>query len=152
MSAQDVGDQFWQLMVKDWPALKITLDGFRLGENLALFTAWARDEGNGGVSNGKPIKRPNWNPLDTTLVLPGSTAFNFNGGVPVQNYPTRALGIEATAKTLLDPRHIRILTSLREGSEAYYTAVEIGYDGSWGSDPGVVEEILHDMGIGKGTA
>jgi hypothetical protein len=149
MSSDDIGKPFWALVSK-YPGLGISLDGYAPGENLALFTAWARDEGNGGLdAHGNPVPRPDWNPLDSTLVLPGSTPFNFNGGQPVQNYKDRAQGVEATAKTLMDPRHARILNSLRVGNSSYYTAVEIGYDGSWGSDPGVIEAVLHDMGIGR---
>jgi hypothetical protein len=107
--------------------------------NLELFEAWYKDEGSKAV----------WNPLDSTLVLPGSTPYNNNHGLPVQNYPDRATGVRATAMTLLDPRHARILASLRASNSPYYTAIEIGYDGSWGSSPLVICQVLHDMGVGK---
>lgn len=41
-----------------------------------------------------------FNPLACTQKMPGSTDFNWNGGIPVQNYVSLDQGVEATARTL----------------------------------------------------
>jgi len=72
-----------------------------------------------------PHEWPSWppgaqyNPLDSTLVTPGSWTFNSfpcgNGGTcHVENYPTRAEGAQATAQTLLNG-YPGIVADLRSG-------------------------------------
>jgi hypothetical protein len=53
-----------------------------------------------------------WNPLATTLQMPGSTQFNSIG---VQNYPNEKEGITATKDTLRDGQYNDILGALRSG-------------------------------------
>lgn len=69
---------------------KIFLQYFRLPackNDLIVLVAWEANEGS----------RAMWNPLDTTLGMPGSTDFN---SVGVQNYQSLTQGLEATALTL----------------------------------------------------
>lgn len=64
------------------------------GAGLTSLAAWASREGAWGTV-GKS------NPLDTTLPMPGSRAFNtFGTGLHVQSYPTASEGAEATALTI----------------------------------------------------
>jgi hypothetical protein len=55
--------------------------------NLVALVAWQRAEGIAGV----------WNPLGSTLDMPGATDFN---SVGVKNYVSFLQGVEATARTL----------------------------------------------------
>ena len=55
--------------------------------NLIAIVAWEANEGS----------RATWNPLDTTLRMPGSTNFN---SVGVQNYRSLTQGLQATVLTL----------------------------------------------------
>lgn len=52
------------------------------------------------------------NPLATTQTEPGSTTFNSDG---VQNFPTQAVGITATAATLNNGRYPAIVMALQAG-------------------------------------
>jgi hypothetical protein len=53
-----------------------------------------------------------WNPMASTLQMPGSTVYNSAG---VQNYPTAAEGAQATALTLADGYYPLIAADLRSG-------------------------------------
>jgi hypothetical protein len=73
--------------------------------NIRSITAWIAHEGPWGTQAQN-------NPLNTTLVMPGSTSF---AGTPAQNYPTAAEGIAATAQTLHSGPYGDILLWLRSG-------------------------------------
>jgi hypothetical protein len=60
--------------------------------NLIACVAWMQAEGLGG----------SFNPLNTTLHMPGSTRFNF---ADVQNYVSFNQGVTATARTLVEGAH-----------------------------------------------
>lgn len=62
-----------------------------------------------------------WNPLATTISMPGATVYNSHG---VKNYRSKEQGIEASIKTLRLPNHgyEAIIASLRSGAEAMETA------------------------------
>lgn len=103
-----------------------------------LFRAQERAEGGPATHN----------PLNTILKEPGSTDLGgplANGGFPVQNYVSQAQGIDATIKTLLDPRHAKVFASLVANHDPYYTAVQIGYERDW-TDGWLMCEVLHDLG------
>jgi cell wall-associated NlpC family hydrolase len=71
--------------------------------------AWVRHE-----TSWPPVAK--WNPMNTTLTAPGSTAYNhLPGGGSVQNYPTAADGVQATAATLLGGYPL-IVVALRSGT------------------------------------
>lgn len=95
--------------------------------NVAAIQAWASGEGS----------RARFNPLDTTQPEPGATAYNANGGVPVENYPDYQSGVTATVATLEPGRHPSplyggILAALQDGSSA--KAVEDAVAASpWGT-------------------
>lgn len=75
--------------------------------NLSSLAAWASHEGPWG-SVGQ------WNPLDSTLYAPGSTAFNtFGGGIHVWSYPDAASGAGMTARTVAG--YPGITAALRSG-------------------------------------
>lgn len=59
--------------------------------NLLALLSWNQAEGNAG----------RFNPMNTTLPMPGSENFNWVG---VQSYPDLATGVRATAITLLRTR------------------------------------------------
>jgi peptidoglycan hydrolase CwlO-like protein len=56
-------------------------------DNMVVIVAWEANEGTSA----------SWNPLDTTLKMPGSTTYN---SVGVQNYRSEAQGLQATMNTL----------------------------------------------------
>jgi cell wall-associated NlpC family hydrolase len=90
--------------------------------NLAFFAAWAHREGTTAGNN----------PLATSQNMPGSTSFN---SVGVQNYPTPAVGAQATFKTLTNGNYNDIVDALRAGTAsltAHYPGLSTwsggGYD------------------------
>lgn len=60
--------------------------------NLVVMVAWEAAEGT----------QATWNPLATTMDADGATAFNTSG---VKNYPSEAVGVDATIRTLRRPNH-----------------------------------------------
>ena len=79
------------------------------GANQGSLTAWAAHEGHWGTVG-------QWNPLDTTLPVPGSWNFNtFSGDLHVQDYPTAAEGAQATAATISGGYPL-ITAALRSGT------------------------------------
>jgi hypothetical protein len=54
-----------------------------------------------------------WNPMASTLQMPGSTIYN---GVGVQNYTDPSEGAQATALTLADGWYPHILAALKSGN------------------------------------
>lgn len=73
--------------------------------NLALLDAWQRAEGGDAK----------WNPLNTTLALPGSTPYN---DVGVQNFRRAVDGLAATGMTIANGRYPGILRDLQHGSKS----------------------------------
>ena len=73
--------------------------------NLQFISAWIRAEGT----------KARYNPLAVTDRMPGSTAFNSNGGYPVQNFAKPEHGLQATVQhlTKYTPGIIRALKSGR---------------------------------------
>jgi hypothetical protein len=79
--------------------------------NLVAVVAWEAAEGTLAT----------WNPLATTINMPGNTVYNSHG---VKNYRSKEQGIEASIMTLRRPGHgyDAIISSLRAGAEAMDTA------------------------------
>lgn len=79
------------------------------GANTGSLEAWGSREGCWGCTGAN-------NQFDSTLYEPGSTAFNtFGGGLHVWNYPTPAIGAQATAQTI-SAGYPEITAALRSGS------------------------------------
>jgi hypothetical protein len=100
-------------------------------ENMRLLAAWQRAEG--GTAK--------WNPLNTTMPLPGSTSYNTIG---VQNYKRATEGVCAQALTLANGLYNGILGDLQGGGK---TAEEIVHDRAdqlkhWGTDPHLILKVL----------
>lgn len=71
-----------------WAALFLQHTGLPVcGNNLVAVVAWEAQENT----------RAAWNPLATTLPMPGATRFNSHG---VRNYTSLEQGLDATARTL----------------------------------------------------
>lgn len=108
----------------------------RTSENLRFLNAWAAAEG--GVAQ--------WNPLNTTWKLPGSTDYNSSG---VQNFSRPQWGVYATGLTLTGPAsgtltYGRIVGHLQAGT---YTAEQIVDDCAdqirvWGTNPDAIRAAL----------
>ena len=98
-------------------------------ENLKLLDAWSRAEGG----------RAKFNPLNTTQPAKGATNLNKVG---VKNYPSEAVGLDATYRTLTNGRYGPILASLRAGRPAVETARKIAAS-PWGTGSGV-SRVLGD--------
>jgi hypothetical protein len=100
-------------------------------EGLRLLDAWQRAEG--GTAQ--------WNPLNTTFYLPGSTNYNTAN---VKNYMRATDGVCATGLTLVNGFYNGILGDLQNGAK---TAEQIVADRAdqfrtWGTDPAVIARVL----------
>jgi hypothetical protein len=100
-------------------------------EGLRLLSAWATAEG--GTAR--------YNPLNTTMRLPGSTPYNNTG---VQNYFRPTEGVCATGLTLVNGNYNGILGDLQNGTK---TAEEIVNDrrsqfSLWGTNPDTLLAVL----------
>jgi len=88
------------LVVGTWP---------RSGGNIEALVAWQRCEGT----------TAKYNPLATTKKMVGSLPLggnpDQNNGNPVQEYPTKAVGLEATRLTLILPYYVDIVRHLKAG-------------------------------------
>lgn len=117
---------------REWDRrLVVALGGRPDAGNLAFLDAWQRAEG--GTAS--------FNPLNTTLVLHGSTDYNHAG---VQNYADELQGLCGTILTLRLPYYRRVVAALRRG----------GLDGSailrasitdvrtWGTSPELIGKVL----------
>jgi len=92
-------------LTHNWQARLLQRIGAPVTQNGVRFlNAWLRAEG-GSATN---------NPFNTTLPYAGAGSYN---SVGVRNYPTAQAGLEATAKTLLDPRYRAIVAGLRSGAD-----------------------------------
>lgn len=104
-------------------------------ENLWALVAWQAAEG--GENGAK------FNPLNTTLIMAGSTKFNPTG---VQNYTSLEQGLEATSRTLRQkahPSYAPIRHSLLVGKPAHIT-LEFVEASEWGTG-GNALKILDDV-------
>lgn len=77
--------------------------------NLGFLYAWARREGAGGA----------YNPLNTTLAMPGASSMN---GVGVKNYTSWQQGARATARTLSSSYYSDVVAALRSGHASTTTS------------------------------
>jgi hypothetical protein len=68
--------------------------------NRVFLDLWSRAEGSKATHN----------PLATTMAAPGATDFN---KAKVKNYPSEAIGIDATARTLRLPSYAGVLSAMR---------------------------------------
>ena len=115
-----------------WRERLLAVVGAKAGdENLRLLDAWQRAEG--GTAQ--------WNPLNTTFDLPGTTDYNSTG---VKNYGKATWGVCATALTLTSGLYNGILGDLQGGGK---TAEQIVSDRSaqfrkWGTNPALIQTIL----------
>lgn len=95
----------------EWAAAFLTALGAPTSrDNLVAVVAWEAAEGTLAT----------WNPLATTLNMPGNTVYNSHG---VKNYRSMEQGIEASILTLRRPGHgyEAIVASLKAGAEAMET-------------------------------
>lgn len=108
-------------------------------ENLTALVAWMAAEGGSG-DNAPPQAK--WNPLNTTLVVPGSWRYN---SVGVQNYPDMETGIEATVRTFRSPNqgYRPILRHLRDSDPPRKTLLAVE-NSNWGTSP-LAREIVDDV-------
>lgn len=68
--------------------------------NVSILRKWQTFEGGNAA----------WNPLNTTQGMPGATDYN---SVHVRNYPDRATGVAATAKTLTNRYYPDLVAAMR---------------------------------------
>jgi murein DD-endopeptidase MepM/ murein hydrolase activator NlpD len=96
--------------------------------NTTFLNAWQRAEGT----------QAGFNPLATTLPLPGATSFNSAG---VRNYPNFPTGLRATAQTLLNGRYDPIVSGLRSGTATAVQLAQAVADSPWGTGRGVLNVL-----------
>ena len=101
-------------------------------ENLTAVVAWARAEG-GHLHNGAA-----WNPLNTTMARPGSSKINSHG---VRSYPSRSVGLEATAATIRLGHYTRVVAALRSTAGAGAVANALGAS-PWGTSGALMSRII----------
>jgi len=92
-------------------------------DNVAAIVAWEMAEG-GHWYNGA-----SYNPLNTTMPMPGATAMN---SVGVKAYTSWAQGLEATVRTLRNGLYEGVLAALRRGDDASAVAAAVGAS-PWGT-------------------
>jgi hypothetical protein len=100
---------------------------------LISLVAWAMAEG-GGFGN-EALN----NALNCTLPMPGSGPIgaDLGGGVFVQAYPTEAVGLDATLRTLGNGDYPNLVAALAHNALPFIVAAEIGAS-PWGTDEFVV--------------
>lgn len=72
-----------------------------------------------------------FNPLNTTLPMPGATDYN---GVHVKNYTSYAQGLDATVRTLRQANMAKLLAALKRGDSSRGYWVALGTS-PWGTHP-----------------
>lgn len=122
--------------------------------NLVTMVAWARAEGGHNQNSRR------YNPLNTTLGMPGAT----NGGAQgdIKAYLSYADGVTATVNNLLEPRYANIVAALRASDPPATVANLIGspspVDGKqWGTSGAHIIGLIGDAraqvaAAGGGTA
>lgn len=118
--------EFWNRLLDELQAPK-TLHTRRFG------LAWMQTEGDAAK----------FNPMNTTLKMPGSTQFN---SVGVQNYPDLATGVEATRRTLVNTKghgYEPILGKLRQNAPAVEICKAL-IASDWGTTD-LVLRVLEDV-------
>jgi hypothetical protein len=102
-------------------------------ENIKALTAWQKAEGGG--SDGPSHTNFNW--LNTTRPLPGSSTINKVG---VRSYANYHDGLVATAGALTNGRYGNILAALAQGTNAHAVASAIEAS-PWGTGGGVLRVL-----------
>jgi len=82
-----------------------------------------------------------FNPLATTTRRPGSTAFNRNGGYPVQNFKSIEDGISATAQTLTNGRYGPLVSLLARGNASAQDLSKAVQQSPWGTKQGLIGQL-----------
>lgn len=108
--------------------------------NLLVLLSWMQAEG--GTAR--------WNPLNSTHAAPGATTYNSAG---VKNYPTFAIGLEATVETLnygadrhrYGYRKIRHRLRRNRGAEGTLRAIERSRWGTGGLGLKVLPQVRDDF-------
>lgn len=107
-------------------------------ENIDFITSWEAAEG------GHWNNSATYNPLNTTLHLPGSGPMggnpNQNGGDPVQAYKTWEDGLNATIQTLQHSRYQGIIAALHANNPQ--AAAQAAVNSGWGT---------HNIQLGSGA-
>jgi cell wall-associated NlpC family hydrolase len=98
--------------------------------NVQLLRGWQASEGGTAA----------FNPLNTTTHASGSTAYNSNGGTPVQNFRSQADGVAATVKTLYNGHYGHIIAALKQGNSDYSTFGQAVDSSPWGTHGGYIRE------------
>lgn len=95
----------------------------RSAQNVTAITAWEMAEGGNWFNSAR------YNPLDTTMPEPGSTAMNSAG---VQAYTSWGQGLAATVATLTNGQYGGILAALRAGTSALAVSAAVS-ESPWGT-------------------
>lgn len=91
----------WEKSVLEWLQFPATSD------NVEFLDEWQKYEGGTAA----------YNPLNTTLEMPGSTEYNSAG---VQEYQSAEQGAEATVSTLKNGYYPDVLAALKSGAPLQY--------------------------------
>jgi len=109
--------------------------------NLKFLNSWMAQEGT----------KAKYNPLSSTLTVPGSTNFNKNNGYPVQNYPDIETGAKAIARTI-SRGYPEIKTGLRTGDPSKIVFSKEFQKWSGTTDDSYSQAIAKRLGIqGSGS-
>lgn len=110
--------------------------------------AWWQSEG--GATFGLPWHgaETKWNPFNTTKKMPGSTNQPGNS-IPVQVYPTRAVGMAATLSTIREGQYDTIRKKMKADGASAHAICKAIYLSPWGTGQlifAVLEDIV-DRGL-----
>lgn len=106
--------------------------------------SWWQAEG--GATAGLPQAglETDFNPFNTTLILPGSHDQPGNT-VPVQVYPSRGAGMSATILTLREPRYARIRAAMMGSHVHSITICKRIAASDWGTPLHPMIDVLEDI-------
>lgn len=111
----------------DWARVVISQLGVPdTSANEQALVAWAATEGGNWHNTAR------FNPLGTTLQLPGSTVMAGGNSAGVQSYTSWQQGVQATVQMLQQANMSNILAALRSGNDAAAVAHAVG-SSPWGT-------------------
>ena len=126
-SSSSIGSSFGDLTAGWQNQLLNYLNAPATPSNINFLNAWAQQEGGAGYAN-----TAYYNPFNTTLQAPGSTAIAGNSA-GVQAYTSQQQGLVATASTLLESSYSNIVNLLRSGNASTSQLQAAVNASSWGT-------------------
>jgi hypothetical protein len=106
--------------------------------------AWWQSEGGATRGLPRPGQETDFNPFNTTKVMPGSHDQPGNS-VPVQVYASRSSGMSATIQTLREPRYAAIRAAIMTPGVHARTICKRIAESEWGTPEHPMVDVLEDI-------